>query len=575
MKQNIFEIRLRAKELLDEAIKIWQQSPQSENLENMSKDPAMLLLMSALAYQANETDNDIEMLKAEVLDEYVHMLTPYELGHAVPATTVVETALRSDVNEWDINSDTTFRLAGTEYQFMPILRSKVINTYVKSITRLDGRRWKVELEFKSPVKSLSGFVFAINNLFFEDVKVSYKGNVVPMIKLWQYSKMPLTDCFSMDSALYNDSQVFNASMIAMDLFARQNIRLYYVRDVDAKQYMTTEVDSMNLIFEFTGITDRFTFDKKQLSLNCIMLAEAQIGRASLSGTNPIVRVAGYNETDGGTMGNNQFLHLIRPSDEQFYSKARVEVRRISGDRFNQGRLVRLLNALLDKYHSDFYAFQNHKELADDDTMRNLQDILTTLIKVCNKDIQRSMEGVYLLLHSDNLTDDIRNVSLDLNYLTTHGASVNNMLNADSSFEPSSAFDLKATRQIIAPMPGMNEISDKVCEESLMRYHIITNDRIVTPADIKAFCYNELMTRYGIDKTMIKSITVSHRVASKTHVSGYEILAEIVLFDSSLVKRLFVDKIPQTEMLIQKMMEVRSTSIYPIRVSITISEKSEN
>ena len=105
MKQNIFETRQRAQELLDEAIRIWRQSPQSEHLEHLEKDPVMSLMMSALAYQANETDSDIEMLKNEVLGEYVRMLTPYEMGHAVPATAVIEASLQEGVTEWMVGSD--------------------------------------------------------------------------------------------------------------------------------------------------------------------------------------------------------------------------------------------------------------------------------------------------------------------------------------------------------------------------------------------------------------------------------------------------------------------------------------
>lgn len=572
MKQNIFEIRQRAQELLEEAVNFWRQSPQSEILENLGKDPVMTLMMSALAYQANETDNDIEMMKKEVIDEYVHALTPYELGHAVPATAVVETALQKDVAEWEVNTDTTFKLANSDYSFMPVLQSKVLNVSVQSITRLDGRRWKVDLAFKAPVMNLSGFTFAINNLFFEDVKVSYKGVVLPIIKPWQYSKLPFAKCFSTDAPLYNASETFNPSMIAMDLYARQNVRLYCVKEHDPKQYMTSEVDTMSLVFEFTGITDRFVFDKKQLSLNCIALANAQIEQTSLSEDRPIARVAGYSETDSEKKGSRQFMHLLRPSEEQLYGRARVEVRRIFGDRFNQGSLVRLLHALINKYHSDYYAFQNQKELADDGTMHNLQDILSRLIQVCQKDIHRSMEGVYLLLHQDDNLD-LKNVSLNISYLVTQGASVNSVLTEESTFVPPAAFDAGATRQIVAPTPGANEISDKACETSLMRYHIITNDRIVTPADIKAFCYNELLTRYGIDREMVKGINVEHRLQTDPHGCGYEILADIVLADSPFVRRSFADKIAQTEVLMQKMMEVRSTNIYPIRVSISISENN--
>jgi len=58
MRQKIFETREKAQELLEEAIKIWRQSPQSERLEGLEKDPVMMLLMSAVAFQANDIDND-------------------------------------------------------------------------------------------------------------------------------------------------------------------------------------------------------------------------------------------------------------------------------------------------------------------------------------------------------------------------------------------------------------------------------------------------------------------------------------------------------------------------------------
>ena len=228
MKQNIFETRQRAQELLDEAIRIWRQSPQSEHLEHLEKDPVMSLMMSALAYQANETDSDIEMLKNEVLGEYVRMLTPYEMGHAVPATAVIEASLQEGVTEWMVGSDAAFTLSGTEYQFMPLLRTKVMGAQVRSLVRLDGRRWKVTLGFNAPIQNLSGFTFAVRSLCFEDLEVSYGDCCIPLVKPWDYAKLPLNQCFAMDAMLQNGPQVFNASTIALDLFARQNVRLFCV-----------------------------------------------------------------------------------------------------------------------------------------------------------------------------------------------------------------------------------------------------------------------------------------------------------------------------------------------------------
>ena len=86
MKQTAFDTRQRATELLQEAAAIWRKSAHSEQLEGIERDPIFSLLITALAYQANETDSDIERLKQDVLEEYTNLLTPYEAGRPIPAT---------------------------------------------------------------------------------------------------------------------------------------------------------------------------------------------------------------------------------------------------------------------------------------------------------------------------------------------------------------------------------------------------------------------------------------------------------------------------------------------------------
>ena len=83
MKQTIFETKQRADELIQEAISIWRQSDMNDFLEGLENDPVLSLLMTALAYQMNELVSDLELMKTEVIEEYAHLLTPYEIGHAL------------------------------------------------------------------------------------------------------------------------------------------------------------------------------------------------------------------------------------------------------------------------------------------------------------------------------------------------------------------------------------------------------------------------------------------------------------------------------------------------------------
>ena len=163
MKQTIFETRQRAEELLLEAINIWRQSDDNDKLEGLENDPVLRLMITAIAYQTNESISDLEMMKTEVLEEFAQLLTPYEVGHAVPATAVIETLPQDSLTEMDVDDQSSFLLSGTNFAFMPLLKTRILNAKVNSVVRIDGRRWKVGLSFNSPVRDLSGFAFAVNS----------------------------------------------------------------------------------------------------------------------------------------------------------------------------------------------------------------------------------------------------------------------------------------------------------------------------------------------------------------------------------------------------------------------------
>ena len=568
MKQTIFETRQRADELLRESINIWRQSDMNDFLEGLENDPVLSLIMTALAYQMNEIVGDMEMMKTEVLEEFAHLLTPYEIGHAVPATAVVETAIQDQMPELEITSQSVFTLAGTPYTFIPLLKTRVLNAKVRSIVRLDGRRWKVSFVFKSLIKNIGGFTFAIKNSNFQNIKVTLKGQRVPVIRPWDYSELPLAECFGLDTILYNRSQTYQASATCMDLFARQNIRMFCISQHISPNLIPTEVESLDLIFEFQGINDQFLFDKENFSINTILLVNAQSRKVTLSPSAPIARVAGYDSIEEG--GGEQFLHAVRPSEEQMYGNCLIEVRRVAADRFNQGRLVKLLHAVVAKYHSDYYAFQNLQGISGDKILQGLQDLLGRLLEAAQKDRLRQMPGVYVLLRESSAIRQ-GDGSVELEYLTTPGANVNAVLSPSSTFSVPAGLNGAETRQIANPVQGSDEVREESAQASLSRYYLATNDRIVTPADIKLFCYNELLTRYGIVRSMVKNIVVNRRQQFELRDCGYEIVVQITLADNTFVKRSFADKLPLVEILLQKMIEVRSTNIYPLIVNIQIEK----
>lgn len=572
MKQTIFENKQRAEELMQEAIRIWRSSDHPDQLEGIEQDPVFSLLLTALAYQSNELENDLDHMKAEVLEEFSRMLVPYEVGHAIPATAVVQATLQSGLSSMELTQEHIFTLTDTEASFIPLLRTRVLNATIRSIVRMDGRRWKVSLKFDSPITDLSGLCFVVKNRSFKDLKVTVKGHILPIVSPWEFSELPLSPCFDIDTVLYNGTQTYNAAVSCLDLFARQNIRMYCVKSHQPNKILPAETESVDLVFEFSGIKDDFVFDRDNLILNSIILVNAEVHTADLTSNTPIVRVAGFqslgSEVDSSSQ---QFLHMLRPSSDQIFGQFPVEVRKMSADRFNQGRLVVLLNTLISRYYTDFYAFQSLREEASDKVIYSLIETLTRMRDAARANAEERIPGVYLMLNPR--AADIRNdVSLSLTYVTTLGSAINGQLSDNSTFQPPAGFNNASVRLIGTPVPGSDEVRDQLEEASLSRYYMITNDRLVTPADMKLFCYMELMTRYGITRQMVKSITVSHRQQQDRWEAGYEILVEIILNENTFIRRGFEEKIPQAETLMQAMISVRSANIYPVQVTITIDKQ---
>ena len=141
--------------------------------------------------------------------------------------------------------------------------------------------------------------------------------------------------------------------------------------------------------------------------------------------------------------------------------------------------------------------------------------------------------------------------------------------AGISLTSPSGFDSSATKVLASPVPGTDAISSDADATTMLRYYMLTNDRIVTPADIKIFCRKELQLRYKLSSDMIRDIHVTHRLSTDRRDSGYEILADITLSNHPYVVRSFAECIVSSELLLQKQMEIRSAGIYPIAVSIHI------
>lgn len=563
MRKKIFATGELAKELQKEATAIWRMGSNEDNFEGLENDPVVSLLMTALAYQEYTADNELSRLKDEVLEDFSRMLIPYELCHAKPASVLVQTNTEENVNMVSLHADTTFSLSESKYNFMPLLETTVYNAKVDSIVRLDARRWKVSIDFKEEISSLEGFSFLVNNNSFKDLNISIAGKRISLVKPWHYANLPLSACFSIDSMLYNETLAFDATTTWFDLFAEQNKRMFVVEKYASDNIFACPIDKIDLVFEFMGMSDDFVFDKSQLIINTVLLVNTSERSATISVNNPIVRIADEDEN-----ASEKLLHLMRPSAEQMYKNISFTLRRSAIERFNSDNLLKLLHCLIDKYSTDYYAFMQIDRYKNGLEVSRLYQWLVNLAKYLEESPIEMSSGVYLLLKKgkENIAED---ESLTLNYLTTQGAAVNQYLSVRSVFNVPVGLSGQGTTVVAEPVLGVDEAVGTNMQNSMLRYYMVTNNRLVTPADIKIFCYNELLRRYNIDSSIIRNIIVKNVIYSEIGHCGFETKVEILMIDDVFVKRSLAGKINEVELILQKMIEVRSSFVYPVQVNIRI------
>ena len=86
---------------------------------------------------------------------------------------------------------------------------------------------------------------------------------------------------------------------------------------------------------------------------------------------------------------------------------------------------------------------------------------------------------------------------------------------NSTFNVPVGLSMHKTNVVAEPVLGVDEALGVDVQNSISRYYMVTNNRLVTPADIKIFCYNELLRRYNIDSYIIRKIMVRNVIHTES------------------------------------------------------------
>ena len=577
MTQEEYDIQLQVDGLMQKVLETWKRegkwdgnNPNSP-FYGFEKDPLLRILITAFVYQTNGLKADIQNLERDVVSDFQNSVLPYHITMAMPAMTLIQSAKSPDEPGEVYCDDTTAFLVKKEslrvkevFPFHPLFKTKMVGMSVNGVTKIASDKWNVNIDVTDQQADLSNFGFLITGLRYSDVNVYWNNEKLPLIRPWEFDRFPKMAWFNDANIVFNKSMLFGGESKWYDLWAQMNVNYYMVAPTF---HRPLDSDMINFVFEFSGMTKPFNFDAENLAFNCFPAVNVVKKDFQLSGAEPIVKLtkeANYSdeETEGIKVvrtsidENNHddyFMNLVMNPDSSIDDLDRFSIRRFGCERFNLNALVRMANDLSLRYESDFYAFQKVHKMQNTDKIRRLDIVLKDVLGVIlNNKEPRS--GVYAILKHGK--GEGNPAPIHLSGLFTDGAYANE-IDVFSDVSGPKSFDKKETKLLTKTFGGCDEVVNQDEKNLLAKYYARTNDRIVTRADLKAFCNRYFAQNGFADALLDVSSVVEHQEdgLARQHVT-------IQLKNDFVRDR---EDVPMIVDRLRKLIEVRSVSHLPLVV----------
>ena len=573
MTQEEYDIQMQVDHLMQKVLDAWKSegkwdgnNPNSP-FYGFEKDPLLRILLTAFVYQTNGLKHDMQDLEKETVSDFQSAILPYQLTKAVPAFTFVKTAKNAgDNSEVFCDESTTFLIRKESlrqketFPFQPLFRTKIVGMQVSGITKIAADKWNVNINVSDQDADLSYFGFLVSGLKYADLNVYWNNEKLPLIKPWEFDRFPINSWFCESNEVYNKSLLYKGENQWQDLWAMLNVNYYMVAPTFRRPL---DSDVINLVFEFSGMSKPFNFEEQNLSFNCVPVLNVFKKDFMLSSTEPIVRLAfesGCEEDDDttqarGNMADNAhpdfFMNLVMSPESEISDLNQVTVRRFGTERFNLNELVKLANDLRCRYESDFYAFQKIHKLQNTEKIRRLDIVLKDIIEVITSNSEPKT-GVYAVLKHGAIGT---NITMKITGMFTDG-SYSNDIDVFCTVTPPKCFDGKETRLVMKTFGGRDEVIDKDEKNMLAKYYIRTADRIVTRADLKAYCQRYFIQN-GMSDALVDVVSVVDRKdgGATQHVT--------IQLKNDFVKNR--EDVPMLIDRLKKLIEARSVNILPLMV----------
>lgn len=487
------------KEIKNAAIEHWKRDSY-DTFKDAGNDPVVNLFLSAFAYQAFKIQRSIDDFETKSIQEFRDQILPFNLIKPTPAFSIIQTKPAKQVAEEDnmkmADESCSFEFVKGKHKFSfsPLLQTKIINANLKIQEKTD-RLFLADIHPLSPIVDLSGVSFYFEYDTPLDIEIHYNGKPLPLIKPTQYNELPFTKWFNNNHLFFNENHhLFGNYDFWQEVFLVGNTQLFYVDSYDLRDFVFEKNRDIRLEILFKN---KINPEKCNLRINCVPVVNVEKKEITLTKTKPVQELV---------TGNGEFLNLLCCDD--FEDNADLHeyidsflIRQFGVERYNTRELLKQLHDLSTRYVSDYYAFQHIDHVKNDSNydkmhkiMQELDNLRETVEKI-NEEVlnveSKVKNSYYAILRQTNNHPLTKRDNVYIQYLYTSGSLPNGIKKNEKATKTSPGFDKNGTVLLRDIDGGKDSIKDEIQKENITHYYLLTKDRLVTLADVRAFCYKEL------------------------------------------------------------------------------------
>ncbi|MCD4666026.1 MAG: hypothetical protein K8R68_12205 [Bacteroidales bacterium] len=605
--------------MISVAAKVWGIT----NKDIEKNDPLVPLLLDVCASELAKVSSSIMSGQDKIGNKLMELLTPEELTSPYPARAILyahpmdSTCKINENNEFYFNKRnfTADEDKDIEVYFTPTGNYKLINGEIgylanyKSIFKIlnpferedfcrsnsakiiDSNYLWIGLYVPNSVESLNGasFYFDMDNVTEIEEEIFYQALSTSN---WDINgnKINVIDGFEINS----DDNLKKLPNIPTHEFNKSRSICNRVNNFYKKRFITISEKDNNSI-DYKGFTQKYPdffkdiFDEKSLkeiegkllwvkisfvhhipseildkvkcSINCFPVINRREEKVYISGNEKIKGITSeehemYFDLKHVSAEENMEVILERNKPGNAEGKAILTLRQDNLGRFNSRNAFETIQQLIDVYREEFTAFSRFKSISQD-AIDNLNNAIRPFENVIDEIYNISVDTMpYVLLKTE---PDKEDVNVEVGYWLTNGNFAN-----DIQKEEALRYDsAEIIREKIFLMTTTYGGVDKKKNEELIndfRYALLSRDRIVTIADIKALCFK-------VFENSIETIDVREGISAGTQPdSGLRRTIEINI---KLIKNLNLkdDAIKFLKEDLETQLEEKSLNVLPFKVLV--------